>query len=298
MELLTFLQKDEFMNRTIVYLMSGPAHAPYLATSLWTLRQHWQGNVQVYAWPESYDMISRITSDSRINAGIHRREPMHRGKNAQFLDKILLMQQVESPSNLYLDADTLIAGPLDEMFMAAEEKGFVATQFSDWFSAGGLARRRIERLKNYSEIDGNLVDMVISEDLPSVNGGVFACRPESPVLPLWLKWSWAARGIFICDECVLHLMQTAFSGDEITVSLGGKYNASPKYVPEIGPDKVSIWHGHGDCWTRPEKSRYGWSMWWRVFRECLDENVGEMQDWYRQTNNKHLNELLKPGASP
>jgi 16S rRNA A1518/A1519 N6-dimethyltransferase RsmA/KsgA/DIM1 with predicted DNA glycosylase/AP lyase activity len=54
--------------RTVVYLMSFPAHAPYLATSLLTLRRHWAGNVEVYAWKESIDIARALCHDKRINA--------------------------------------------------------------------------------------------------------------------------------------------------------------------------------------------------------------------------------------
>lgn len=284
------------MQRTVCYLMSYPAHCPYLATSLLALRKHWQGRVTVFAWNESLDIVRMIAEDKRVQAETVLANPNYRGKNDQFIHKIALMREQTSGPNLYLDADTLPAGPLTEMFTNGQYFGFAATQFNDWDTSGNLIRGRLERLRKFPAITTELIDAVTTELWPSVNGGVFCCMPDSPVLPVWHDWSVAAKSIFICDECVLHLMVPKFDfADRITV-MPGIFNSSPKYVPfdEKGP--VRIWHGHGDCWVRPQKSREGWAMWSAALRKTRRLNVGGIEGWFRAVGNKWIDELDKQGA--
>jgi len=251
--------------------------------------------VKVFAWPESIPIARQLAADKQIQAEAIEVIPAYRGRNDQFLHKITLMREQLSGPNLYLDADTLVNGSLTEMFSNAQFFGFAATQFCDWDTSGGLIRGRIEKLREFPKIDKALIDLVTTEIRPSVNGGVFACMPDSPVLPLWHEWSYEARSVFISDECVLHLMAVMFDPDDQLTVMPGIFNSSPKYVPQSETNRVRLWHGHGDCWVRPAKSREGWAMWSVAMREALKLNVGGIQSWYKGVNNKYLNELIDKG---
>ena len=282
------------MKRQVVYLMSGEAHLPYLICSLWTLRRHWQGPVIVYAWKESFPYVFLTAVDKRLDIIDRETVPEYRGKNAQFLAKIRLMQTFEKDTlNLYLDADTTIHGPIDPIFDAAERTGFAATQFCDWKSTGGIIKNRVSRLREFPEIDQALVEDVLRRPWPSVNGGVFACRPDSSVLPLWEKWTVAAISVFIADEAVLHTMVPKFYpiGD-LAVLLGGKYNCSPmRFQPKgLADDDVVVRHFHGDSNVRRNKCKKGYDLWWPIYRECLERNIGNMQKWIGEVapKNKYL----------
>lgn len=210
------------MNQRINYLMSGRPHLPYLVASLFTLREHFSGEVVVYAYPESYPAVKRISEDARLYIEAREWSPSYRGKNGQFINKILMMQKQDCSVALYLDADTTIHGDLGPLFEAAWRHSFLATQFNNWRTNGRVIRKRIMRLRGFKEIDQEMVETILSQDWwPSPNGGVFACRPESEVLSVWHQWTMAARSIFIADETVLHVLQ-------------------PKFVPNGSIDRKSV----------------------------------------------------------
>ncbi len=283
-------------SRNIVFLLSGPAHAPYLCAALWTLRKHWRGPIRVFAWPESIDIAWVIGRDGRLDAEVIPRKPMYRRKNAQFLDKITLFQTFD-PNDvyLYLDCDTTINGDVSPIFADAEAHGFCATQFNDWTTKTGRIRKRIEDLRKFPEINQGLVDDALQYEWPSVNGGVWAAMPDSPVLPLWEEWSLAARRTFICDEKVLHLMMPRFySEGKMTVAMGnGKFNCSPKFQSKLLADEdVVVRHFHGDSCCRPDnKSRRGWELWRPIYRECLELNVGRINGWIGKIKNRFLKQV-------
>lgn len=278
----------------IVYLMSGPAHLPYLVCSLVTLRRHWSGPVTVHAWEESGQLARRICADPRLNIEFCPRVPDYRGKNDQFLDKIQLIQSHPSSDVvLYLDADTTIHGRLDDLFESAVMFGFTATQFNDWRAGSRLMAGRLRELFAFPQINPHLVERAIVTNMLSVNGGIWCARPDSPVLKMWYNWTMEANSTFIADEKVLHLMVLHWEQTgEIDVLAGGRWNCSPKYQPSyLTDEQVVIRHYHGDSCVRPSKSQRGFDLWFPVFRRCVMDNVGGIADWWNGVGNKWMSRM-------
>ena len=277
--------------KTIVYLISGEGHLPYLTVSLYSLRRWWSANIVVYAWPESSVIVRRMAEDKRLGIEHIRWEPAYRGSNAQFICKTLVMQSVDAEYALYIDADTLIRGDISPLFDEAMI-GFAATQFNDWTTRTKIIRKRILRLENIEGIDQRLVQKVLLGSWPSVNGGIFACRPNSSVLPTWHDWAVLARSIFICDEVVLHALMPRFmESNEFNVSLGGKFNSSPIHKSKkLKDDDVVIWHFHGDSNVRANKSPKGVRLWMPLYETVLKMDVGFINEWLdvALAKNKHL----------
>jgi hypothetical protein len=288
---------DVVTKGNVIYVMSGPAHLPYLVASLWSLRKSGHvGSVTVHAWPESIGIVRQIEKDKRLRIKSCERKPNLRrkdgyGGNAQFLDKIqVAMNQVGSEVTLYLDADTTIHGDLTPLMVAGMESGFCATQWNDWKTHRGHAHRRVKELLQVKEIPEVLVKEIISKQYPSVNGGVWAARHDSPVLSYWYEWTKACKSMFISDERVLHLMQVAFTDSRVMT--GGIWNCSPKFQPSnVRDDDVIVRHYHGDSNVRPNKSLKGINLWYPIYKECLKEDVGGINGWIEEIKNKWMDRL-------
>ena len=274
--------------------MSGPAHCPYLVTSLWTLRKHWKGRVIVGCFSESQDVVARIGDDARLDIEVRPIHPPHRGRNDQFLAKIGFVRDLACggfSSVAYLDADTTIHLDPVDLFLLAESRGFCATQFNDWTTHHNAIKGRIESLREFG-LDGRIIDDCLCRSHPSVNGGVFSASPEGKrVLNLWEAWTKRAMNTFIPDEKVLHLIATA---NKIGILTGGRWNCSPKYQPRhLKNEDICIRHYHGDSNCRPAKSQRGWDLWRPIWVECLRENVGGCSKWWKICGNRWLPKLEK-----
>lgn len=296
------------MRKQVCYLMSGQAHLPYLVCSLYTLREQWDGEICVYAWPESFDLVQEIAKDKRLVIQCRKREPELRkkdgvGGNSQFIDKIRMVQDLagEVGTVLYLDADTTVHHSIAPLLSLVEyhEFSFVATQFSGWTTASSMIRRRLQSLLETDlakQVDAMQCLSIIvnsSEVFPSVNGGVFAARPTSPVLSKWHEWTLLAGGQFISDEKVLHLLQDHFrAGVMMTICDGGRWNCSAKLQPkQLSDNEVVIYHYHGDSNVRPKKSQRAVDLWWPIYQTCVRENIGGIQGWRGQVKNRWLDQL-------
>lgn len=287
------------MQRQICYLMSGAAHLPYLVVSLYSLRQFWNGVVKVFAWEDSYDLAEEIAKDEKLNIEVGYREVTYRGKNAQFLDKIRLLQaQPPGTASVYFDADTMInlngrnqADQIDLLLGYVEQFGFVSTQFNAW-DTQGIVNKRVRRMVDRA-IPQDVVHSLINERWPSVNGGIWGCVSGSPVAKQWEQWTEAILDVFIADETALHaIMATYIETEKLHLVTGGRFNCSPKHQQkELADEDVVVWHFHGDGNCRLNKSQKGVDLWWPVYRHCMTHNVGRMAEWKSRVKNKHLDRL-------
>lgn len=285
------------LKKTVSYLMSGPAHLHYLICSLYTLRQHYSCRVEVYAYPESFPYVQRIAQDDRLDIQPILWTPEYTSKNSQFLNKILMVQRQTADVRVYLDADTTIHGSIMPLFDACQTSEMNATQFNDWLTNGRLVRPRIERLRQFKEIDSNLIDLVLNNPKPSPNGGVFSVRPSAGVLKHWYDWSWASKSIFICDESVLQILQAAYDKEKLNVIEGGQFNYSHRYGNNV-KDPV-ICHYHGDSCLRPNKSQKACDTWWPIYIDCLEQNIGDVQNWRAHVKHRFMQDLKSdPRYSP
>jgi hypothetical protein len=279
------------MTHEIMYLMSGPAHLPYLLVSLATLREHYKGRVVVHGWPESFEYLERYFNDPAIGVDVLCADPHYRGKNAQFYHKLCLMQRPGVTARLYLDADTTIHTDPAPLIEQAAYSGLVATQFHGWYTQSRVVRNRVERLKHVAEIPNEEIEHVLTNSYPSPNGGIWAARPESTALEQWREWTWAARHWFIADECVLHVLQH-HCRNSMTVVQDERWNCSHKWCKE----GAKIWHHHGDSNVRPDKSQRACEQWWPLWNRCKELNLANCNDWRHKVGNRYLNHLEREGT--
>lgn len=280
------------MKRCVLFLLTGPAHLPYLAVALDTLRRHWSGDTLVFAWDESFELAQKIAQDPRIQARCIKRNPAYRGKNQQELDKMRIVKNLnEYDEVMYVDADVIFAKDPTLFFDHISEYGFVATQFADWTMNVRTARNRVSNLLRFPEIPRVCVEKALEPHRPSYNSGVFGSRPGNAILDVWYDWTYASREIFISGETCLHPIASQF---EISTLMRGIWNCSPKFKADDIPDtSVCLWHGHGDSFTRPNKSMKGYDIWWPNFLEVIEKNLGHIQTWIDSIDHKFLKELLK-----
>lgn len=285
------------MKTAVIFLMTGPSHLPNLCVSLMSLRNVWDGMVFVYAWEDSFEIAEKICKDHRINAVPVLCHPTHgyRGKNSQEISKIDLIQQIKDYDVVvYLDADLIIKKSIQPLIDATDnESGSVITQFNSWSMRNGIPRGRVKRLLQFPEVDAEWVHESMKFQYPALNSGVFACRPDAPMLPEWGRWTEISRTIYISGESALHPISLKY---KIPVLRNGVFNCSTKYQsPSLPDEDVAIWHFHGDSNTRYNKSPRGVRMWYPEFEKIMDQNVGEIEDWINAIPNRFLVQLRANG---
>ncbi len=278
-------------NSTVVYVISGPGYLPYLITSLFSLRNVYDGRITVCAWPESFWYVKKIALDSRLSIEPVLCEPEYRGKNSQFLHKIKICNSLIQYDKLfYLDADTLVMQFPCELLDCCDEFDLVATCFCNWTTNNSIMRRRISWLLQVGDIPSQLVSRAMNEPYKSPNGGVFVCRPNNGTLSKWYEWTFVAKRKFIADELILQILQ--IDNPKMFVAGDGRFNCSMSRLQpsHLMDTDVMVWHGHGNSFGRPEKSYRAHMAWKNLFLRCIENNIGCVTEWWSECfdYNKYL----------
>lgn len=272
----------------ICYLLTGPAHAARLIVSLYTLRRFYSGNVVVFTTKDESKRIGEFCAQD------HRLRVVHRtmtevpiAKNSSFVTKIALLLDPPFDITAYLDCDTLISGPIDELFAVTNAEEFVATRFGNWVTTGTIVRRRIERWRTVASErfdTPKLVDSAIRTSRPSVNGGVCAARRGASILQPWFDLAMDGRDTFICDEVALHLLLHHHPHR----LLDARFNNSPVYG---GEHDIRIWHFHGDRHVRQD----GVARWLPAMQAAYRDNIAQIANWAPGAD-KGLRQLMSNGC--
>lgn len=264
------------MTAGVIYLLTGPSHAARAVVSIWSLRKHFQGPVTVFTTrPESHQIGDLCARDSRLNVAHVRVEEAKVRKNSAFLTKLDLLINPVYSTTVYLDADTLVVGPIDPLINVAQEDQFHATRFANWVSSGKIMSKRISRWQSLPQkrYDPAWMKELVNEALierPAVNGGVFATRQGAALLQPWRELAYTGWKTFICDEVALQLLLHRYPHR----LLDCRFNCSPRHAGQVADTR--IWHFHGEKHLAAGLAQ---SLWLPAFDECQKRNVAEIREW-------------------
>jgi len=261
----------------VVYYLVGRKHWPHFAVSLMTLREHYDGRVFVFCGDkESLDMAGEVADSvcdiSRSHSG---------SRNQAYSMKPSVCQSAPYEETIFLDADTLIVGEIDNVFPRGLSS-VVLTRFSDWVTTGRMMSGRLER---WRDVDPVRVSVAVKYSYPAVNTGVVGFFRASRFLKEWRELTDRGNGRFIADEISAQLLVPDFR-DELSM-LSDAYNASPVHR-KSALGQVKIWHGHGQKFLKKDA---GWNIWRPHFERALSENFAGIRDWWRGCN-KYLDARL------
>jgi len=253
--------------RGVLYLLSGTSYAARLVVSLHSLRRHYSGPAAVLTTDAAAAAIAeklaadRLLSVRHVPAG----EAIGGGRKAAYLFKPRLHAFTPFHRTVYLDCDTVVAGPIDELFGLPDDEHVLVTQFCDWVTTGRTIARRI---RSWRDTHPELVAAALDFG-PAINTGVFAFTPHSAVFERWHAVAAAGRRHFIPDELALQLLlpQTPH------VVLDGRFNCSARYGAVNGPD-VRIIHCHGNKHLRKRCPQ-----WRSAFESAAALNLGGLREW-------------------
>ena len=262
----------------VIYLLTGIQHAARLVVSLRSLRQYYSGPVTVFTTrPESHQIGEYCRNDSelmvdhvQISEGVEHR-------NSSYVTKVTMLQNLPYEVSLFLDADTLVCGDIDELLYTAQHSEFVITSVANWTTADP---HRQKLLKRWLELKEQLKEQFPIEDLvrhccenalPSINTGVFSLRRNATVLQPWLDLTTAGRDMPIPDETALQLLIPRFEH----VLFGTQFNCRPGAVTD---DDIRIWHFLAGIHLKEQAAR---EIWLPAYEKCAARNTANIRAWSR-----------------
>lgn len=270
------------MDKGVLYFIIGTRHWAVLIASMLSLRRFYDGPIGLM-FPDDGDdeLFNRVSADPILSPIIPVRFKLDKyRRHSGYMNKPKMIQLSPFDSTVFLDADTLIAKPIDDMFI--EPDGEVClTKFANWTTKGKKIKGRISK---WLRAEPERVQRQLDTEYAAVNTGVLAFG--GGVLSRrfgdhWLDTT-SRNPRFIADEIAAQLIYPEHG----CILLDDRYNCSPLYG--ANRDDAVVWHFHGKKHLRPQAI----DLWWPVYSEAVEKNVAGIRDW-TPAGDKRLREHLK-----
>jgi hypothetical protein len=257
------------MSHGVVYYNAGTSHLVRLLVSLQSLRRWYQGPVTVLSEKDDSSKICFSIAE-RFNAQVTEWDcGLPAGKNRRLLAKTCYYRGTPYETTIAIDADTVILGPMEELFCEAERSQFCVAQIGNWRSNNRIISRRLEFWRHIRPGD---VDHALRFG-PAINCGIVAFQKDAEIFSEWLEAALPGRNSFIPDEVCCQLIIYKHPHK----ILDRKWNCSCKYDNAELPD-TRIIHYHGDKHCRLGLPFQAW-RWVREFDQAVAENAGFLKAW-------------------
>lgn len=267
----------------VVYFNMGTKCVQRILVSIHSLKKYFDGPITVLSNGEdSHNLCHRLFDGSDIQVIETIFDKSLEGKNNVFLKKASINEYTPFDLTVFLDADTLIRGKIDELFSLAEEYEFVVPQFANWTTEKRCIKKRIN---GWKDVHSDLMDQAL-KPAPAVNCGVFAFKKDTKFVIDWCDNIIDGREQFIPDETGMQVVihkYPHFVCDQ-------KFNVSCKYSNPYEND-VRVIHYHGRKHCRLNDSGdilYGGEMWLKEYEEC---ELDAPYNW--DIADKHKDRMLK-----
>jgi hypothetical protein len=221
--------------RGVIYAHAGKACLARLIVSLHSLRKHWNGPVTVFQEDTAEPELNAVCKELDVTIT----EYEGKGYN-NYTKKCHANLLTEYDVNMYLDADTLVVGPLDEFFELVEKHDLVFVNFSNWTPKGNIIGGRIRRWeKLYPEATATALNYPVA-----LNTGSYGFKKNHPFLEGWLNTSaeGGKEGIPLTDELAAQLLVQFFPHYVASIEWGYSVRFGESLMPI---EKARIIHYHG-----------------------------------------------------
>ena len=274
------------MNRGIILFNRGTKCIVRLIVAIRSLRKHYDGPIAAFLEGEDAESLGDSLQARFGVIPIFDKSPT----GSSLIRKIEISPKSPFDNTVYLDADTLTVGKLDELFEAAPNYDFIGTNFAGWRSDGNKVGGRTRSFK------GICSDEYIEKALkygPAINTGIYAFRKGSPIFREWLEL--ARKGdetkkMQIPDEIACQILAPQYN----TWVAPCKFNVSVVYDPDTPDRRVIHYHGRKHCLGYPLCR-----LWVAEFTEALQENCCDIARYtHRRYGDRRLNAFLNGQSGP
>ena len=240
---------------------------------LYTLRKYWDGPVTFYLetpYPKEFDDACKY-----FDVDIIHNEEKHEYKT--LVRKTDMFANPPYDRTLWIDADMVILGKLDEMFDYLDDADVSIPHFCKWISSGNKIAARIKRFNGL--IDDKYIKTALDKH-PAVNTGILSFKKSEK----WTKFvqDWVALAhkggkIFISDEVAFQILYPSASEWGLKVHISPpNFNVSVLYGNEIEDKRVIHYHGRKHVLDVPLCN-----IWKSTFKEMCDNNIANIKSYLK-----------------
>jgi hypothetical protein len=252
--------------------------------SIYSLRKVYDGPITVVA----NDNVPHEFTEKLKTQGVTIRRVSREDEDAGTHKTALLMKcavNIWAPYdvNVFLDCDTLVLKPFDELFGWAEEHSLVFCQFANWKASKRAIANRIKQLgpDGKGAATQEEVDAAIAYPA-AVNIGVFAFKQDATMFDEWYDLAIQGMDLFIPDEAACQVLlpkHEHYLAPQI-------FNHTCNKLA-LDPD-ARVLHYHGKKHVYLEKTHGTAQHWIDCFREAYELDWMDMKEIYNKWRDHHM----------
>ena len=274
--------------RGIIMFNRGDSCCVRAIVAMNSIRKFWNGPATFYLetpYPPEFDEACKF-----FNFDIVHNDEKHELKT--LVRKTDMFGNPPYDRTLWLDADMVVIGKIDEMFDMLDEADCVIPHFCGWHSDGKIITKRTGRFKGIAE-ERHLEKA--AKHYPAVNTGILSFRKSEKWQKFVKDWvDLADRGakkhIFIADEVAFQILYP--SADE----WGLKIKIAPTDF------NVSVLHDHDQSKDRRVIHFHGkkhvldvplCDIWKKEFSNLMETNTANIRHYAEKYPDKRLSKYLR-----
>lgn len=252
----------------VVYLICGMKVAERLVVSVWSLRQHYDGPITIMVTnDEERTLLDPLITQLCVH--IQRVEPDVIKKGTQaYLAKSRIPEWTPYEDTVFLDADTLVVGSINELF----GHPLTLTQNAEWVTTGRRSRKWI---KMWYDLDVSWITIMANVQLkrphPLINIGVFQFQKGRLLISRWHELTSLYPDHPLPEQTAMQLLTTILDHR----ILDDRFNRLSSIG--VATEDIRIWHFHGLRHCKPEATCG--EIWLPAFEQAYKDNVGGLQRW-------------------
>ena len=278
----------------IIMFNRGEQMIVRILVSLYSLRKFYSGNVSFYV--ENPCPCSNELDGALKYFGCNIIHLPDRHDYKTLIRKTSLFGSMGTANydrTLWLDTDTVILNPIDEMFNYLDDSDLVIPHFCHWYSDGRAISKRIKKFKGL--VDQKYIDEALKHH-PAINTGVLSFRNTDKwkkfVDDVWLPISSNAANnkVFIADEVGLQVLMPSLEEWNIKLKIAPiGYNMSVLHDHDQSKEKYIV-HMHGDKHVLDT----GNSKYWKdIFEEMCSQNICNINSFLKYSDKRLVQYIAK-----
>uniref|UniRef100_A0A7C2JZG6 Nucleotide-diphospho-sugar transferase domain-containing protein n=1 Tax=Schlesneria paludicola TaxID=360056 RepID=A0A7C2JZG6_9PLAN len=274
------------MEKGVVYCV-GSSYVVRMLVSIWSLRRGsppiYDGPIAVFTMSKRSHAIGLRLQNSDLHVVCSQIRAVESGYNAALATKTMIFDETPFAATLFIDADTLIRGSLEELFSTPNP--LAVTQFADWTTQHEHVRKHLEDWQGIADDVDTLVTQCLIRTDPAINTGVFFFRRGYTGLSQWQQLAIRGASRPVADEIAIQLLLSQLPDCRV---LDDRWNFSPRDGKQRQDSR--IWHFHSSL-HRTEVE--GAELWWRLLGEVWENNIAGIQDWGPSVGDEDLCKFLE-----
>ncbi len=262
----------------VIYHLSGSGHLGRLRLSIWTLRRFYDGPITVFCPEEDAAAVKRWCGHRNVVTEQINHPSSNRMGGVDDSFKPLLTKPASAMLSkfdvtVYLDTDTIVCQPIDELFQYKlaftplwnmEDNRFLMV--NDRISKASRRRHAIARIGHTLPSLNPWVLDCIDSDTYCVNTGMFVFAKHHHMIMEWALACMLVRDSFVDDEPCWSLVAMNWMDD--IVPLRPEWNTLHYFTVEFAARKIR--HLTGVRWERSGECR---QLWRRMLNEDIEQGI-------------------------